>query len=59
MKLVGLHREPADEIFLAPLMTTVRDALGEALFAAASAAGGALPSESAMAEVHAWLQHNS
>ena len=57
MKLVGLHREPADEAFLAPLMTTVRDALGVAGFAAASAAGAALPAESAIAEVHAWLQH--
>ena len=35
----GLHRDPADEAFLAPLIAQARDALGDGAFAAAMTAG--------------------
>ncbi len=38
----GLHRDPADDAFLAPLIAQAREALGPAAFAAADAAGRAL-----------------
>ena len=51
----GLHRDPADEAFLAPFIAKARDALGEAAFGAAEAAGKALSNEAAMTEAQAWL----
>jgi predicted ATPase/class 3 adenylate cyclase len=52
----GLHRDPADEAFLAPLIAKVRAALGSAPFGAAEAAGRALSYEDAMVEARAWLE---
>jgi hypothetical protein len=51
----GLHRDPADEAFLAPLVQRARKALGCAAFDAAAAAGGALDYELAIAAAREWL----
>jgi len=51
----GLHRDPADEAFLAPLIARARHALGEAAFAAAECAGRAVGDDDAISEVRAWL----
>ncbi len=53
--LTGLHRDPTDEAFLAPLIATARKALGEKQFGTAEAAGRALGYEEAMQEVRGWL----
>ena len=50
----GLHRDPADEAFLRPLMTRSATALGPA-YASAEAAGRNLDYDEAMCEVRAWL----
>jgi tetratricopeptide (TPR) repeat protein len=52
----GLHRDPADEAFLAPLVAKVRAALPEATYTAAEAAGRALGYEKALAEARASLR---
>jgi tetratricopeptide (TPR) repeat protein len=52
----GLHRDPADEAFLAPRVKAARDALGAAAFASAEAQGRALGYEGAIAETRAWLK---
>jgi hypothetical protein len=51
----GLHRDPADEAFLAPRVKTARETLGAAAFAAAEAQGRALGYEASIAEARAWL----
>ena len=51
----GLHRDPADEAFLAPLIARAREALGEPAFGAAERAGRALGDEDAIGELRAWL----
>jgi len=51
----GLHRDPADEAFLAPLAATARAAAGDAQFSVAEAAGRKLTYEAAIAEVRARL----
>jgi tetratricopeptide (TPR) repeat protein len=53
--LTGLHRDPADEAFLSPLMARAREALGRAGFSSAEAAGRALAYEDAMRETRSWL----
>ena len=55
----GLHRDPVDEAFLAPRVAEAREALGEAAFAAAAAAGRALSYEDALGEARAWLEKRS
>ena len=55
----GLHRDPADEAFLAPLIARAREALGAAAFAAAEATGRALDYEQATLETRAWLDARS
>jgi non-specific serine/threonine protein kinase len=50
----GLHRDPADEAFLTPLIAKARDALGAA-FAQAEAAGRALSYDGAISRARAWL----
>jgi non-specific serine/threonine protein kinase len=55
----GLHRDPADEAFLAPRIAKAREALAAAAFATAEAAGRALIYEEAMGEVRAWLENSS
>ena len=52
----GLHRDPADEAFLAPLVAKVRAALPEASYTAAEADGRALGYEKALAEARASLR---
>jgi len=51
----GLHRDPADEAFLASYLAKARSALGVATFSAAETVGRALSNEAAMAEARAWL----
>ena len=52
----GFHRDPADEAFLAPLVTKAQTALGLEAFATAEGAGRRLSYEAAMAEARAWLE---
>jgi tetratricopeptide (TPR) repeat protein len=52
----GLHRDPTDEAFLAPLVARARTALGESAFAAAEASGRALSYDEAMAAARGSLQ---
>ncbi|HEY3533872.1 MAG TPA: hypothetical protein VGL43_12190, partial [Casimicrobiaceae bacterium] len=52
----GLHRDPADEAFLAPLIARARHALGDAAFAAAEHAGRAMGHDAAISEVREWLR---
>lgn len=55
----GLHRDPADEMFLAPLIARARAELGEHAFAAHSAAGRALSYDERMRELKEWLATRS
>jgi len=52
----GIHRDPADEAFLAPLVAQARAALAPDAFTAAQESGRALAYENAMAEALAWLE---
>jgi predicted ATPase/class 3 adenylate cyclase len=52
----GLHRDPADEAFLVPLIAKARSALGDAAFAVAENSGRAMSSQEVTAQVTAWLQ---
>jgi non-specific serine/threonine protein kinase len=52
---MGLHRDPADQAFLAPLLAGARQTVGEAAFSAAVEAGRVMTYEAATAEVQAWL----
>jgi len=51
----GLHRDPADEAFLQPLMEKSRGALG-ARYRALEESGRALAYATALAEARAWLE---
>jgi predicted ATPase len=51
----GLHRDPGDEAFLAPLIVRARAALGADAFAAAENAGRETAFEQALAEARTWL----
>jgi tetratricopeptide (TPR) repeat protein len=51
----GLRRDPVDYAFLAPLVARAREAIGEAAFAEAEAAGRKARYEEAMAGVRCWL----
>jgi len=53
--LTGMHRDPADEAFLAPLVARSREALGAAAFTAAERTGRALAYKNALPEARAWL----
>jgi len=55
----GIHRDPTDEAFLAPLIARARESLGTAAFAAAEDTGRVLGYEEAMAEARAWLESRS
>ncbi|MEP6678851.1 MAG: tetratricopeptide repeat protein, partial [Betaproteobacteria bacterium] len=55
MSSTGLHRDPTDEAFLAPLIDAARQSLGERDFARANDAGRALPYDDAIAEAREWL----
>ena len=52
----GIHRDPTDEAFLAPLIEAARGALGEEAFTRATDAGRRLPYEIAIAEARDWLR---
>jgi tetratricopeptide (TPR) repeat protein len=51
----GLHRDPADEAFLAPLMERARRSLGEPGYAGTLHEGGALRYEDALADLRRLL----
>jgi predicted ATPase/class 3 adenylate cyclase len=55
----GLHRDPADEAFLAPLMEKTRKALGAVAFAEAQRGGRTLSYEDTLADVREWLSRRS
>ncbi len=55
MAQTGLHGDPSDEAFLAPLIAKARAALGPSAATAAEAAGRALAYEAAIAQAQAWL----
>lgn len=59
MAQTGLHRDPTDEAFLAPLIEKARAALGASAFAAAEATGRELAYEEAIAQAQAWLVKRS
>ena len=52
----GLHRDPADEAFLAPRIALARNALGAPAFASAECGGHALSDGESMVEARAWLE---
>ena len=54
-KQIGLRRDPADEVFLAPLVSRARQALGQEAFSTAEAEGVALTSTQALDEARTWL----
>jgi len=56
---MGMQREPAVESFLFPFVARARESLGDAAFASAERAGGAIAPEQAMAEVADWLEDAS
>lgn len=51
----GIHRDPADEAFLAPRIAVARKALGAEAFAAVESAGRVLSYEQAIKEAREWL----
>lgn len=51
----GLHRDPADEAFLSPLVAKAQTSLGERTFAAAEAGGRAASYEDMIGQVRGWL----
>jgi hypothetical protein len=53
--LSGIHRDPTDEAFVAPLIAKARAAIHPQVYAAADAAGRALDYPAAIAAVRAWL----
>jgi len=52
----GLHRDSADDAFLAPLIASVRTALDVERYTAAEAAGQMLSHEEAMSDMREWLR---
>jgi predicted ATPase/class 3 adenylate cyclase len=52
----GLHRDPADEAFLSPLIERIRAALGDAAYAEAESAGRNLTYEEAIDAARNWLR---
>jgi tetratricopeptide (TPR) repeat protein len=59
MSATGVHRDPADDAFLAPLVASARKALGSTAFAAAEAVGRAQTYDQAVAEARAWLERHA
>ena len=53
--ITGIHRDPADEAFLVPVIAQARAALGTARFDAEEASGRALPFQNVIEDVRAWL----
>ncbi len=52
----GMHRDPADEAFLAPRIEAAREGLGREGFAAVEAAGRSVAYERGIEEVKSWLE---
>ncbi len=52
----GIHRDPADEAFLVPLIAGSKSVFGATDFDAAEETGRALPYDEAIREARAWLQ---
>ncbi|HET7402112.1 MAG TPA: hypothetical protein VFJ62_10035, partial [Usitatibacter sp.] len=52
----GVHRDPADDAFLAPRIERARAALPAAAFQLAETAGAALSYEDVIADVRDWLE---
>jgi predicted ATPase/class 3 adenylate cyclase len=52
----GIHRDPADEAFLAPRVQLAHAALGDAAFAADEASGRALSYEDGIEDLRRWLE---
>jgi hypothetical protein len=52
----GLHRDPADEAFLAPRVDEAKRRLGESAFETAQIQGRALAPDGALREARAWLE---
>ena len=52
----GLHRDPADEAFLAPRVKAAREKLGAAAFAAEETRGRAIGYDASIAATRAWLE---
>jgi hypothetical protein len=50
-----LHREPPDEVFLAPLLPQMQERLGLPAFHVAEAAGRAQSYDEVVAEARKWL----
>jgi len=55
----GIHRDPTDEAFLAPLIVRARESLGASVFATAEETGRVLGYKEVMAEARAWLENRS
>ena len=55
----GLHRDPADEAFLAPFIARARERLGGVGFASADGAGRALDYAQAIDDVRSWLERSA
>jgi tetratricopeptide (TPR) repeat protein len=51
----GLQRDPADEAFLSPLMSLVREALGSTVFDTFETKGRQVPLDDALLQAHVWL----
>jgi hypothetical protein len=58
LALTGLHRDPADESFLAPLVAMAREKLGAAAFEGAQARGRDSGYEESLAEACAWTSRS-
>jgi hypothetical protein len=54
----GLHRDPADEAFLAPHVAKARKALGAAAFDTAKSAGAGTGYEDSLAQARAWINRS-
>ena len=55
----GLHRDPADEAFIAPLIAQAREQCAASVFSASEQVGRALSYEQAMSAARAWLDDNA
>jgi predicted ATPase/DNA-binding winged helix-turn-helix (wHTH) protein len=59
LQTLGLHRQPADDNALAPLIARAKEKLGAASFEAAYAAGRASTEAEALLDVRAWLKKDT
>jgi predicted ATPase/class 3 adenylate cyclase len=52
---IGVRRDPADEVFVQPMIAATREALGLSRFSAAEASGRALSFQAAVADASQWV----